>query len=183
MNKFFCIFYILLFISKTENVFSTSLIYDVNNVEVKGKINNNLTNKQLIELGFEKAFNIFIDKTLLIEDAISLNKTKLDTIKDLVLTYQIVKSERNNTNETLITLNIKFDSKKINNFLSKRKISYADISNISLTILPIFISNKKILLYDDNIFYKNWNKTTETTALKENRLINYNLALENIEDL
>jgi len=41
MNKFYCIFYILLFILKTENVFSNNLIYDVNNVEIKGEKNNN----------------------------------------------------------------------------------------------------------------------------------------------
>ena len=76
MNKFVCVFYILLFISKTENVFSNSLIYDVNNVEVKGKINNYLTNKKLIESAFVKAFTIFIDKTLLTKDVKSLNKTK-----------------------------------------------------------------------------------------------------------
>ena len=64
MNKFFCIFFILLFISKTENVFSSNLIYDVNNVEVNGKINNNFNNNKLIDSGFKKAFIIFIDKTL-----------------------------------------------------------------------------------------------------------------------
>jgi hypothetical protein len=183
MNKFVCVFYILLFISKTENVFSNSLIYDVNNVEVKGKINNYLTNKKLIESAFVKAFTIFIDKTLLTKDVKSLNKTKPETIKDLVLTYQIIKSEKTIINETLITLNIKFDSKKINNFLAKKKISYADISNISLTILPVLITNKKILLYEENFFYKNWIKATEAPASRENELINYSLALENIEDL
>ena len=39
---------------------------------------------------------VFVNRTLLRKDAINLYKTNSETIKDLVLTYQIVKSERNN---------------------------------------------------------------------------------------
>ena len=185
MNKFLCIIFILLFISKTENVFSNNLIYDVNKVEIKGKKKDNITKIKFIELAFVKAFFVFIDKTLLKEDAESLSKTKLETIKDLVLTYQIIKNEKNkvDNNDNILTFNIQFDPKKINNFLAKRKISYADISNISLTLLPILIKEKKIFLYKENFFHTNWNKLQSLTKDTNDQLINYNLALENIEDL
>jgi len=183
MNKFFCIFFILLFLLKTENVFSDNLIYDVNNVKVKGTVNNNLANKKLIESAFKKGFTAFIDKTLLREDAVSLYKTKSKTINDLVLTYQIIKSKKNNINDEYSIFNIKFDPKKINSFLAQRKISYADISNISLSLLPILIKDKEILLYDENFFYKNWIKLKEKDSNENDELISYNLALENIEDL
>jgi len=183
MNKLICIFLILLFTTKTENVYSNNLIYDVNNIEVKGKINNSFTNKKLIELAFKKAFIVFINKTLLKNDAQNLYKTEIKTIKDLVLTYQIIENKKNSSNETFLTLNIKFDSKKVNNFIAKKKISYADISNISLTVLPIFIKDKDVFLYEENFFYKNWIKSKETKINKSDELIDYNLALENIEDL
>ena len=182
MNKFICILYIILFIFKTENVFSNNLIYDVNNVEVKGVINNSLTKNKLIESAFQKAFIIFADKTLLRNDAISLYKTKTKTIKDLVYTYQIIKIEKKN-NESFSTFNIKFDSKKVNNFLATKKISYADISNISLTVLPVLIKDKKIFLYEENYFYKNWIKVNKPKTNKDDKIITYSLALENIEDL
>jgi len=182
MNKFICIIYIILFILRTENLFSNNLIYDVNNVEVKGVINNSLAKNKLIESVFQKAFIIFIDKTLLTDDAISLYKTKSEIIKDLVHTYQIIKNEKKD-NEIFSTFNIKFDPKKVNNFLAKKRISYADISNISLTILPVLIKDKKIFLYDENYFYKNWIKITDPTTNRDDELITYNLALENIEDL
>jgi len=183
MNKLICIFLILLFTTKTENVYSNNLIYDVNNIEVKGKINNSFTNKKLIELAFKKAFIVFINKTLLKNDAQNLYKTEIKTIKDLVLTYQITENKKNSNDETFLTLNIKFDSKKVNNFIAKKKISYADISNISLTVLPIFIKDKDVFLYEENFFYKNWIKSKETKINKSDELIDYNLALENIEDL
>ena len=183
MNKFICIFYILLFISKTENVFSNNLIYDVNNVEVKGQINNSFTEKKLTEAAFQKAFISFTDKTLLREDAVSLYKTKPKIIKDLVLTYQIINNKNNNSKENISIFNIKFDSKKVNEFLAKRGISYADISNISLTLLPILIKDKNILLYEENFFHKNWVKSEEIKKNTNEELISYNLALESIEDL
>ena len=182
MNKFFCIFCIIVFIFKTETVFSNNLIYDVNNIEVRGKINNDLDNKKLIETAFQKAFIIFINKTLLNKDAVNLYKTKIGIIKDLILTYQIVKNERNDKKENFLTFNIKFDQKKINDFFAQRRISYVDISNISLTLFPILIKQKDIFLYEENFFYKNWTKTENTTEITDDNLITYNLALENIED-
>jgi len=184
MNKFFCTFCILLFILKTENVFSNSLIYDVNNVEVSGKINKDFDNSKLIEEAYQKAFNVFINKTLLKKDAENLRKIKVDIIKDLVLTYQIIKNKSGKNKTNFVTVNIKFDPKKINNFLAQRKISYADISNISLTIFPILVAkNKNIFIYEENFFYKNWIKLEEKKENRNDKLINYNLVLENVEDL
>ena len=183
MNKFFSIFCIILFILKTENVLSSNLLYDVNNVEVSSKIKNNSNKGRLAELAFRKAFIIFINKTLLRDDAISLYKTDTKIIKDLVLTYQIINNKNNNSKENISIFNIKFDSKKVNEFLAKRGISYADISNISLTLLPILIKDKNILLYEENFFHKNWVKSEEIKKNTNEELISYNLALESIEDL
>ena len=94
MNKFFFIFSIIVFLFKTQTVFSSNLIYDVNNIEVSGKINNDLDKKKLIQSAFQKAFIIFVNKILLKEDAISLYKTKINTIEDLVFAYQIIKEEK-----------------------------------------------------------------------------------------
>jgi len=183
MNKFFCIFCIILFISKTENVFSNNIIYDVNNVEIETTTKNSSNNRKLVNLAFKKAFLIFIDKILLRDDAILLHKTKIEVIKDLVLTYQITANKKNNVNGTLSTFNIKFDPKKINSFLAERGISYADITNVSLTIFPILIKDKKILLYQENFFYENWIELKNLENNINDDLISYNLALENIEDL
>ena len=65
MNKFFFIFCIIVFLFKTQTVFSNNLIYDVNNIEVSGKISNNLDKKILIQSAFKKAFLTFANKTLL----------------------------------------------------------------------------------------------------------------------
>jgi len=183
MNKFICIFFIIVFLFKTETVFSNNLIYDVNNIEVSGKINNDLDQKKLIEEAFKKAFIIFINKTLLSEDVKVLHKTKIEVIQDLIFTYQIVNNERNKKKINTLTINIKFNPNKINSFLAQRKISYADISNISLTLLPILIKDDDLHIYSNNYFYKNWNKKEKEKNFINQNLITYNLSLENIEDL
>ena len=183
MNKFFFIFCILVFLFKTQTVFSNNSIYDVNNVEVTGETNNKYEKKKLIQSAFQKAFISFVNKMLLKKDAINLYKTKISTIEDLVFVYQIVKDKKNNKKENILTLNIKFDRKKISNFLAKNGVSYADVENISLTLLPVFIKDKDVFIYSDNFFYNNWLNSQGEIKNTNEILISYNLALENIEDL
>ena len=63
MSKYLFLFCIIVFLFKTETVFSDNSIYDVNNIKVSGKLNNNLDNSKLLESAFKKAFLIFINKT------------------------------------------------------------------------------------------------------------------------
>ena len=181
MNNFFFIFCIIVFLFKTQTVFSNNLIYNVNNIEIIGKIKNDSDKKKIVQSAFQKAFVIFVNKTLLKKDAKKLYKTKISTIEDLVFTYQIVKKKKKK--ENILIVNVKFDQKKIFNFLSQNGISYADVKNISLTLLPIFIKDNNVFMYDDNFFYSNWLKKEIESESTNDILINYNLALENIEDL
>ena len=183
MNFFFSIICIIVFLFKTQTVFSNNLVYDVNNIEVSGKINKNFNKKKLIQSAFQKAFIDFVNKTLLKKDAKNLYETKIDTIEDLVFAYQIIKEEKNENKENILIVNIKFDQKKITDFLAQRRISYADISNISLTLLPVFIRGKDVLMFNENFFYNNWNKDENEKVNTKDALIGYNMALENVEDL
>ena len=87
MNNFIFIFCIIVFLFKTQTVFSNNLIYDVNNIEVSGKINNYLDKKKLIQSAFQKAFIIFVNKRLLKNDAVKLHQTKITTIEDFIFPH------------------------------------------------------------------------------------------------
>ena len=54
-------------------------------------------------------------------------------------------------------------------------ISYSEISDKELYILPIFIKENEIFIFNNNYFYKNWNK------VHKDDLIDFILPLENIE--
>ena len=183
MNKFFFIFCIIVFLFKTQTVFSSNLIYDVNNIQVTGKINNDLDKKKLVQSSFQKAFVVFVNKTLLKKDAVGLYRTKIGTIEDLVFAYQILKEEKTDSKKSVLTVNIKFDQKKISDFLAQKKVFYADVANISLTLLPVLIEKKNVFMFTENFFYSNWVKSEDELENSSDILISYNLALENIEDL
>ena len=183
MSKYLFILSIIVFLFKTETVFSAETIYDVNNIQVSGKLNNNLDNNKLIEEAFRKAFLIFINKTLLEKDIETLSKTNIQIIKDFIFTHQITSQKKSIDEEIILTVNVKFDPKKINNYLSINNISYADISEISISILPILRKENNLFIFSDNFFYNEWNKTENDKKNTEEQLINYNLALENAEDL
>ena len=183
MSKYLFILSIIVFLFKTETVFSVETIYDVNNIQVSGKLNNNLDNNKLIEEAFRKAFLIFINKTLLEKDIETLSKTNIQIIKDFIFTHQITSQKKSIDEEIILTVNVKFDPKKINNYLSINNISYADISEISISILPILRKENNLFIFSDNFFYNEWNKTKNDKKNTEAQLINYNLALENAEDL
>ena len=183
MSKYLFILSIIVFLFKTETVFSAETIYDVNNIQVSGKLNSNLDNNKLIEEAFRKAFLIFINKTLLEKDIESLSKTNIQIIKDFIFTHQITSQKKSIDEEIILTVNVKFDPKKINNYLSINNISYTDISEISISILPILRKENNLFIFSDNFFYNEWNKTENDKKNTEAQLINYNLALENAEDL
>ena len=74
-----------------------------------------------------------------------------------------------------INYNISFDKDKIHNLFYKKGISYSEITNKELFILPILKKNNQIFIYNQNFFYENWNEIYE---YRINRIYS---SLENIE--
>ena len=58
-----------------------------------------------------------------------------------------------------------------------KNIAYSEILNKEIFLLPIFLQDEKIYIYNNNYFYENWNLDYES------RLIEFILPLENIEVL
>jgi len=179
MNKITLLITIIVFILNTGNVFSNNIIFTVNNIVVDGKINSEKDRINLLDKAFQKGFDEFTAKTLLTKDKQKLSDISNKSIKNLIFSYQIVKDEISINNTRIFTVNIKFDQEKINRYLITKNIPYADVSEITLTILPILIKENDVYLYSDNYFYTHWINDIED----KKKLIIYNLALENIEDL
>ena len=70
----------------------------------------------------------------------------------------------------------KFDKETQEHKLFYEKgISYSEISDKDLYVLPLLIKEDKIFIFNNNFFYENWNK------IYKNDLIEFILPLENIE--
>ena len=173
MKLFKYILIILVVFLKTGNVLSENKIFDVNNIEVekKGRISNEALANEAIKKGFKELLN----KILLKEDIKKLNELKLFEIKKLVNYYQISKETNDDLNLIKVSFNISFDKKKIHELFYDKEISYSEISNKEIFILPILKKDKQVFIYNKNYFYENWNNNLQDT------LIEFILPLENIE--
>ena len=173
MKFYNLILIILIVFLKTGNVLSKSDIFDVNNIQVEkrdGTTNISLAN-QAIKNGFDKLIN----KILLKEDLKKIKEISFSEIKELVNYYQVSDKRDEDTNLEKINFNISFDKDKIHELFYRKGISYSEISNKELFILPILKKDNKIFIYNKNIYYEKWNDYYETEQVE------FILPLENIE--
>ena len=118
-----------------------------------------------------------MNKILLTRDLKKVSNIKLNQIKNLISSFQILEeSYRKN----IYKLNIKifYNENKIKNFLSKKNISFSQPENISAVFFPVLYINDEIQNFNENFFYKQWNDVEI-----KNELINFILPLEDLEDI
>ena len=172
--KFFNLFLIILVVFlRTGNVLSDTNIFDVNNIEIEKKGKN--SNEALANQAIKKGFRELITKILLKNDLSKLQELKFSEIKELVTYYQV--SNKNNEKNDIekVNFNISFDKDKMHDLFFKKSISYSEITNKELFILPILKKENKIYIYSQNFFYNKWNE------IYKSELIEFILPLENIE--
>ena len=165
------IFILILFI-KTETLFSENNLFSVNNIQLK---KNNEARNIVVDQAIKKGFNELISKILLKDDRDKLLDLNLSSIKQLVTYYQIANISDEEKKKQLINFNITFDKDKIHDLFYKLGISYSDVSEKELYVLPVLIKDNEIFIFNNNFFYQNWNE------IYFNDLIEFILPLENIE--
>ena len=173
MNFYKQLFLILIVFFKTETLFSKNDLFNVNKIklEKKDKISNNALANQAITEGF----NQLIGKILLKEDSEKLIDLKFSSIKKLVSYYQIIKIPEEKKIEESVNFSVTFDKDKIHDLFYDKGISYSEITDKELYILPVLIKENEINIFNKNYFYNNWNE------IYKNDLIEFILPLENIE--
>ena len=144
--KFYKIILILIVFFKTGNVLSDENIFNVNNVEIIKK--NVSSNEDLANQAIIKGFNELIEKILLNDDKNKISNLSLNQVKNLVSYYQVISSNENSDNNNKIKFNIFFDKDKLHNLFYSRGILYSEINNKEIFILPIFIKNEIVHLYN-----------------------------------
>ena len=173
MKLYKLILFILVVFFKTETLFSEMNLFNVNNIELEKK--DKITNNRLADMAIKKGFNQLTTRILLEEDIKKLSDLKLSSIKQLVIYYQIIDVSKKNQKEGLVNFSVTFDKAKMHDLFYKRGISYSEILDKELYVLPVLLENNEINVFNNNLFYKNWNK------VNENELIEFILPLENIE--
>ena len=158
------IIFILIVFLKTGNVLSDNNIFNVNNIEIKKE--DKTTNALLANQAIKEGFKNLIEKILLEEDSKKLSELKFSKIKELVTYYQVSNKEDDNNDVEKINYNISFDKDKIHDLFYKKGISYSEIVNKELFVLPILKKNDQIFIYNQNFFYDKWNDVYKTDLLE-----------------
>ena len=174
--KFYKLIFILIVFFKTETLFSENNLFNVDNIQLEK--NDKTTNKAISDLAIKKGFQKLITKILLKEDINKLSDLNFSSIKQLVTYYQRKNTLNSKNNIELVNFNISFDKDKIHDLFYKRGILYSEISDKELYVLPILVKENEIFIFNNNYFYKNWNKVYNNDL---SDLIDFILPLENIE--
>ena len=172
MGSFKIIIVILVIFLKTGNVLSLENIFNVNNIEITKKTNN--SNEDLANKAIKKGYGKLLEKILLKKDIENLSGLEFPKIKQLVSYYQIVDEAQSNF-KNKVNFNIFFDKDKLHTLFSNKNISYSDISDKELYLLPVIQKKNQIFIYNKNYYYDNWNK------IYQSELIEFVLPIENIE--
>ncbi len=173
MKSYKQILFILIVFFKTETLFSENNLFNVNNIKIEKK--DKTKNNKLTDQAIKKGFNKLITKILLKEDKDKLSDLDFSSIKQLVTYYQITNISDDEKKDESFNFNITFDKDKIHNLFYNRSISYSEIFDKELYILPVFIKEDEIYVFNNNFFYENWNKIYKID------LIDFILPIENIE--
>ena len=165
---------ILIIFFQTGNVLSKENIFNVNNIQLVNKHNSSYDEmaNQAIKIAFKKLIN----KILLDRDSSDLLNLNISEIKKLVLYYQVINNdEQENQISNRISFNVYFDRDKFHRLFFRLGVSYSEIFDKDLYLLPILKEDDKIFIFNQNFFYKSWNYNLE------NELIEFILPLESIE--
>ena len=142
------ILFILIVFFKTETLLSENNLFNVNNIEIEK--NDKISNSALADQAIKTGFSQLITKILLEEDKKKLSNIEISSIKQLVTYYQISNISDERKGIEILNFNVTFDKDKIHNLFFQKGISYSDISDKELYILPILIKNSEIYIFNNN---------------------------------
>ena len=183
-NKFnisvyiFFLFFLIIF-AKFSTIEASANTYKIADLEISKPYDKNFNKEEIIDIAFEKAFQQLILKITTIEKNQIKKLSSLKNIYSLIESFSII-DEKFVDNKYISIFEVEFNKKKLFNYLQNKNIFPSIPKDKDLLLIPILINNEKnqVLLFSENSFYTNWNKSDENYFL-----LNYILPNEDIEDI
>jgi len=177
------IYPIILLITLFKIFFSTSFSYaetfDIRNIEISKKFNMNFQKIDVLDEGFEIAFENLILKITKSSDQKKLKNFSLPSIKTIIDSFSI-KEEKFIDNVYYVSLDVSFNKKKVFALLEQKNIFPSLPRKKKVLFIPLFIDQeqKNLNLFSENIFFNNW-------LLEENDKyqLHYVLPSEDLDDI
>ena len=126
-------------------------IFVVDNVKIKTSIDINFSRNKYIDEALLISFKTLMPRILLSEDLNKIKGIKLDKIKKLIKSFQILEESYRN-NEYKATFKILYNDIKVKELLGKKNISFSQPKKISAVFFPILFINEEIQDFYNNFF-------------------------------
>ena len=174
----FFLFFLIIF-TKFSTINVNANTYKITDLEISKPYDNNFNKEAVIDTAFEKAFEQLILKITTIEKSEIKRLSNLKKIYGLIESFSIV-DEKFIDNKYISIFEVEFNKKQLFNYLQNKNIFPSIPKEKDLLLIPILINNEKnqVLLFSENAFYVDWNKSNENYFL-----LNYILPNEDIEDI
>ena len=157
--------------------FSEENFFIIDNVKVEGAVDVNFSRDKYINKAFLNSFKILMSNILLSKDLNKISNIKLNKIKNLINSFQILEESYRN-DEYKAIFKIFYNDIKVRKLLKQKNISFSQAKNISAVFFPVLFINEEIQDFYDNFFYKQW-----SSVKIKNELINFVLPLEDLDDI
>jgi hypothetical protein len=164
-------------------IFSTTYLhantFRVSDIEISSTFELNFKKSRVIDNGFQVSFLNLLSMITTSGDKTQIKDITINELKSMIDSFTI-SDEKFINNQYFAKLETTFNKKKILNFLEKQNIfpSIPVINQVLLIPILVDIETDSIHLFNDNIFYDNWNK------IKKNyQLLDYLLPTEDLDDL
>ena len=164
-------------------IFSTTYLhantFRVSEIEISSPFELNFKKSKVIDEGFQIAFSSLLTMITTSGDKNKIKDTPIKEIKSMIDSFTI-SDEKFISNEYFAKLETTFNKKKILKFLEIKKIFPSIPIRNKVLLVPILmnVETDSIYLFNNNIFYDNWNDVK-----KNYQLLDYLLPSEDLEDL
>jgi len=164
-------------------IFSTTYLnantFKVLDIEISSPFKLDFKKSRVIDEGFKISFSNLISMITTSGDKKKIKNISIKELKSMVDSFMI-SEEKFTNNEYFAKLDTTFNKRKVLNFLEKRNIFPSILIRNKVLLVPIFVDteNNSIYLFNNNVFYKNWNDLVNNYQLLE-----YLLPSEDLEDL
>jgi len=180
--------FILLFVIFYPSL-SISKIFKIQDIQIEEPFNLDFDKEKVINKAFVIAFDKLVSSLITSKDKNKIKNTSLRDIKYLIDSFTINNEQFQNKNY-LANLDVNFNKSNIFNFFEKKNIFPSMFKKKNFLTILILIDNdeSKVLLFEKNPFYRNWNQSVDQSSqinfvLHEDDLFDLKMINENKDNI
>jgi len=182
LNNLKLLYNFFLFLALINIFFSTgkshAKTFFINDIEISTPFEINFNKNQIIDEGFQEAFNELILSIVQSKDQKKLKNTSINQIKGMIETFSI-KEEKFIDEIYYLTLNVSFNKKNVFDLLEAKNIFPSLPLKKNFLFIPVFVDQNKnqVSMFSEDKLFTSWNSKN-----KKYNLLNYILPTQDLDD-